>query len=56
MSSVILMLRAYAFSGRKKWVLTVLSITFAGLLGVMFWVMSRELSRLYRSLVYRAVS
>jgi len=40
----ILMLRAYAFSGRKKWVLAVLSITFAGLFGVTIWVMSRELS------------
>ena len=56
MSSVILLLRAYAFSGRKKWVLTVLSITFATLLGFMFWVMSRELTRLYRGLVYRDVS
>ena len=56
MSSVILLLRAYAFSGRKKWVLTVLSITFATLLGFMFWVMSRELTCLCRGLVYRAVS
>ena len=55
-SSVILLLRTYAFSGRKKWVLAVLSITFAALDGFMFWVMSRELSRLYRGLVYRAVS
>ncbi|KAN0135312.1 hypothetical protein V8E53_006877 [Lactarius tabidus] len=40
----ILMLRTYAFSGKKKWVLAVLSITLLGLLGVTIWVMSRELS------------
>ncbi|KAF8261476.1 hypothetical protein EI94DRAFT_1745952, partial [Lactarius quietus] len=40
----ILMLRTYAFSGRKKWVLAVLSITLFGLFGVIIWVMSRELT------------
>ena len=48
MSSVILMLRTYAFSGRKRWVLAVLSIMFFGLFGVTVWVMSRELVCLYR--------
>ncbi|KAI9443177.1 hypothetical protein H4582DRAFT_1168181 [Lactarius indigo] len=42
----ILMLRAYAFSGRKKKVLAVLSITFFGLVGVIIWVMSKQLTRL----------
>ncbi|KAN0135310.1 hypothetical protein V8E53_006875 [Lactarius tabidus] len=40
----ILMLRTYAFSGKKKWVLAVLSITLLVLLGVTIWVMSKELS------------
>ncbi|KAN0135313.1 hypothetical protein V8E53_006878 [Lactarius tabidus] len=40
----ILMLRTYAFSGKKRWVLAVLSITLLGLLGVITWVMSKELS------------
>ena len=48
MSSVILMLRTYAFSGRKRWILAILSITFFGLVGVNIWVMSRELTRLSR--------
>jgi hypothetical protein len=47
-SLVILMLRTYAFSGKKKWVLAVLLITLLGLLGVTIWVMSKELSRLSR--------
>jgi hypothetical protein len=42
------MLRTYAFSGKKKWVLAVLSITLLGLLGVTIWVMGKELSRLSR--------
>jgi hypothetical protein len=42
------MLRTYAFSGKKKWVLAVLLITLLGLLGVTIWVMSKELSRLSR--------
>jgi hypothetical protein len=42
------MLRTYAFSGMKKWVLAILSITLLGLVGVTIWVMSKELSRLSR--------
>jgi len=45
-SSAVLMLRTYAFSGRKKKVLAVLSIAFLGLVGVIVWVMSKELTRL----------
>ncbi|KAH8994370.1 hypothetical protein EDB86DRAFT_3102983 [Lactarius hatsudake] len=37
-SSVLLMLRTYAFSGKKKWILAVLSITFSALVGYMIWV------------------
>ncbi|KAI9452772.1 hypothetical protein BJY52DRAFT_1418562 [Lactarius psammicola] len=40
----ILMLRTHAFSGRKKKVLAVLSVTFFGLVGVIIWVTSKELS------------
>jgi hypothetical protein len=40
----ILMLRTYAFSGRKKSVLAVLSITFFTLAGVIIWVMSTQLT------------
>lgn len=46
MSSVILMLRTYAFSGRKKTVLAALSITFLTLVGVIIWVISKHLARL----------
>ncbi|KAH8981867.1 hypothetical protein EDB92DRAFT_1896041 [Lactarius akahatsu] len=42
----ILMLRTYAFSGRKTRVLVALSITYLGLAGVIIWVMSKELTRL----------
>jgi hypothetical protein len=42
------MLRTYAFSGKKKWVLAILSITLLGLVGFTIWVMSRELTRLSR--------
>jgi hypothetical protein len=42
------MLHAYAFSGKKKWVVVALSIKFLGLVGVIIWVMSRELTRLSR--------
>jgi hypothetical protein len=42
----ILMLRTYAFSGRKKPVLAVLSIAFFALVGAIIWVVSKELSRL----------
>lgn len=48
MSPVILMLRTYAFSGRKKYVLALLSIAFFGLAGVIIWVTSKELYRLSR--------
>ncbi|KAH9029942.1 hypothetical protein EDB85DRAFT_2290658 [Lactarius pseudohatsudake] len=40
----ILMLRTYAFSWRKKWVLVVLSITYFGLIGVMIWVICKKLT------------
>jgi len=40
----ILMLRTYAFSGRKKKVLAILSITFFSLVGVIIWVMSKQLT------------
>ncbi|KAH9162716.1 hypothetical protein EDB89DRAFT_616299 [Lactarius sanguifluus] len=40
----ILMLRTYAFSGRKTWVLVALSITYLGLVGVIIWVLSNEIT------------
>ncbi|KAI9443626.1 hypothetical protein H4582DRAFT_1210187 [Lactarius indigo] len=40
----ILMLRTYAFSGRKKLILVVLSITYLGLVGVIIWVLSKEIT------------
>ncbi|KAH9022328.1 hypothetical protein EDB85DRAFT_375993 [Lactarius pseudohatsudake] len=40
----ILMLRTYAFSGRKTRVLVVLSMAYLGLAGVIIWVLSKELS------------
>ncbi|KAI9443624.1 hypothetical protein H4582DRAFT_2072636 [Lactarius indigo] len=40
----ILMLRTYAFSGRKTRILVVLSITYLGLIGVIIWVISKHLS------------
>ncbi|KAH8984417.1 hypothetical protein EDB92DRAFT_1886771 [Lactarius akahatsu] len=40
----ILMLRTYAFSGRKTRILVVLSIAYLGLVGVIIWVLSKELS------------
>ncbi|KAH8983744.1 hypothetical protein EDB92DRAFT_1557223 [Lactarius akahatsu] len=40
----ILMLRTYAFSWRKKWVLVVLSITYFVLIGVMIWVICKKLT------------
>ena len=46
-SSVIMMLRTYAFSGKKKWVLAILSITLLSLVGVIIWV-RKKLSRLSR--------
>ncbi|KAN0135317.1 hypothetical protein V8E53_006882 [Lactarius tabidus] len=39
----ILMLRTYAFSGRKKWVLAVLSTVLLSFVVVTIWVISREL-------------
>ncbi|KAH9172015.1 hypothetical protein EDB89DRAFT_2229583, partial [Lactarius sanguifluus] len=44
----ILMLRTYAFSGRKTRVLVALSITYLCLVGVIIWVLSKELTRLCR--------
>ncbi|KAH9014491.1 hypothetical protein EDB85DRAFT_861057 [Lactarius pseudohatsudake] len=43
-AQLILMLRTYAFSGRKTRVLVVLSITYLGLVGVIIWVTSKELT------------
>ncbi|KAH9060650.1 hypothetical protein EDB87DRAFT_571095 [Lactarius vividus] len=43
-SQLILMLRTYAFSGRKTRVLVVLSITYLGLAGFIIWVLSKELT------------
>ncbi|KAH9032822.1 hypothetical protein EDB84DRAFT_1676476 [Lactarius hengduanensis] len=40
----ILMLRTYAFSGRKTRILVALSITYLGLAGDMIWVLSKELT------------
>ncbi|KAH8981675.1 hypothetical protein EDB86DRAFT_1477768 [Lactarius hatsudake] len=40
----ILMLRTYAFSGRKTQVLVALSITYLGLAGLIIWVLSKELT------------
>ncbi|KAF8273612.1 hypothetical protein EI94DRAFT_1715410 [Lactarius quietus] len=40
----ILMLRTYAFSGRRKGVLAVLSITFFALVGINIWVISKQLT------------
>jgi hypothetical protein len=42
---VILMLRTYAFSGRRKVVLVVLSVLFFTLVSYVVWVMSKELNR-----------
>ena len=49
-STVILMLRTYAFSGRKKVVLGILSVTFFGLVGITIWVIGKKLTRLSRTL------
>ena len=46
--SVILVLRTYAFSGRKKPVLALLSIAFFGLVGVNIWVSTKGIFRLSR--------
>ncbi|KAH9062271.1 hypothetical protein EDB87DRAFT_1608249 [Lactarius vividus] len=43
-SSVILMLRTYAFSERNTRVLVALSITYLGLAGVIIWVLSKGLT------------
>ncbi|KAH9054007.1 hypothetical protein EDB83DRAFT_1154547 [Lactarius deliciosus] len=40
----ILMLRTYAFSGRKTRILVVLSITYLGLAGVIIWVLCKKLT------------
>ena len=42
------MLRTYAFSGRKKPVLALLSIAFFGLVGSIIWVSTKEIFRLFR--------
>ena len=44
------MLRTYVFSGKKKWVLAILSTTLLSLVGVTIWVMSKELSRQSRQI------
>lgn len=43
-SQIILMLRTYAFTGRKRTVLVALSISFFSLVGISIWVMSKELT------------
>ncbi|KAN0128874.1 hypothetical protein V8E53_013247 [Lactarius tabidus] len=43
-AQLILMLRTYAFSGRKKMVLAILLATFFGLVGIIIWVTSKELT------------
>src|SRR6266702_631489 len=48
MSSVILMLRTYAFTGRRRTILAALSVSFFSLVGVAIWVMSTQLNRLSR--------
>ena len=40
------MLRTHAFSGRQKKILAILSISFLGLVGIIIWVISKELTRL----------
>lgn len=47
-SSVILMWRTYAFSGMKRWVLTVLSTVLLSFVGATIWVTIKELGRLSR--------
>ena len=47
-SSVILMWRTYAFSGMKRWVLTVLSTVLLSFIGATIWVTIKELGRLSR--------
>lgn len=42
------MLRTYAFTGRKPIILAALSISFFSLVGVSIWVMSTQISRLFR--------
>ncbi|KAI9431919.1 hypothetical protein H4582DRAFT_1213556 [Lactarius indigo] len=39
----ILMLRTYAFSWRKKWILVVLSITYFSYFGIIIWVICKKL-------------
>ena len=46
-SPVILMLRTYAFTGRKRAVLAALLTSFFTLVGVAIWVMSKKLSCLF---------
>ncbi|KAI9443167.1 hypothetical protein H4582DRAFT_1164237 [Lactarius indigo] len=43
-SQFILMLRTYAFTGRRRTILAALSITFFSLVGVAIWVMSTQLT------------
>jgi hypothetical protein len=40
------MLRTYAFTGMKKMVLAILLATFFGLVGIIIWVIGKELTRL----------
>jgi len=42
---VILMLRTYAFSGRRRPVLVILSIPFFTIVGFVVWVVSKQLNR-----------
>ncbi|KAF8262833.1 hypothetical protein EI94DRAFT_656444 [Lactarius quietus] len=45
-AQIILMLRTYAFSGKKKTIIAVLSVSFFCLVGIIIWVMSSKLTRL----------
>ncbi|KAN0124617.1 hypothetical protein V8E53_015746 [Lactarius tabidus] len=55
-AQLILMLRTYAFSGRKKIVLGILSATFFGLVGIIIWVISKELTLSPISVVFNRTS
>ncbi|KAI0300327.1 hypothetical protein BC826DRAFT_671829 [Russula brevipes] len=43
-AQLILMLRSYAFSGRKRPILVILSISFCSIVGFVVWVVSKQLS------------
>jgi hypothetical protein len=55
MSPVILMLRTYAFCGRKKTVLVALSVTLLVIVGVDIWVISEHLACLSQRFCFSGV-